>query len=229
MARETSIGGTRRAFEPTVWTIILAARDRKELGALFERYWRPCYFYIRRRNHDVEDAKDLTQGFFTDFLERDALAAVSRSKGRFRSFLLACLDHYLANEYDRRKAKKRGGKVLSLDFEGAETEFAQTKGETPEKLYRRQWAVALIDRGLEALKKEMGPRFDMLREYVTGASEGSLREAAGRLGLTESNVKVIIHRARRRYKELLRAEVARTVEDRREVDDELKELFAALG
>lgn len=229
MGRETSIGGSRRNFKETAWTLVLKARDHKELGALIERYWKPCYFYIRRRNHDVEDAKDLTQGFFADLLERDALAAVTKSKGRFRSFLLACLDHYLSNEYDRRKAKKRGSKPLSLDFEGAETEFAHSDCETPEKTYRRQWAVGVINRALEALKGEMGPRFEMLREYITGGGGGRLREVAERLGLTESNVKVIIHRARRRYRDLLRAEVARTVDDRRDVDDELKDLFAALA
>src|SRR5215831_2251576 len=166
MARETTMGGSGRGFGQTAWTVILKARDRKELGALVERYWKPCYFYIRRKGHDVEDAKDLTQAFFADFLERDALARVTKSKGRFRSFLLACMDHFLSNEYDRRKALKRGTRPLSLDFEGAEGLFAQSREETPERAYLRQWAIGHIERALGALKEEMGPRFDALREYI---------------------------------------------------------------
>lgn len=229
MTRETSMGGSRRAFEPTAWTLVLKAREGKELSALFERYWKPCYFYIRRRGHDIEDAKDLTQGFFADLLEREALAAVTRSRGRFRNYLLACLDHHLSNEYDRRKARKRGAKVLSLDFEGAETQLAGSKADSPERAYRRQWALGVLERALQALKKEMGPRFDALREYITAGQPGSLREVADRLGLSEGNVKVILHRARRRYRERLREEVARTVEAPRDIDEEIRDLFAALS
>lgn len=229
MGRETSIGGARRDFAPTVWTVVLRARDRREFGALVERYWKPVYFYIRRRGHGVEDAKDLTQSFFADLLERDALASVTRSKGRFRSFLLACLSHFLSDEYDRRGAAKRARKLLSLDFEAAELELAAAAPETPEKAYRRQWAVEVVHRALGVLKDEMGPRFEALREYLSegGAAQG-LKGVAERLGLTEGNVKVILHRARRRYRELLRREVARTVQDPREIDEELSELFAAL-
>jgi RNA polymerase sigma-70 factor (ECF subfamily) len=229
MARETTMGGSRRGFEQTAWTIILKARDQKEMGALVDRYWKPCYFYIRRKGHEVEDAKDLTQAFFTDFIQRDALAHVTKSKGKFRSFLLACLDHYLSNEYDRRKALKRGTKPLSLDFEGAEGLFAQSREETPERTYLRQWAIEQIERALAALKLEMGPRFDALREYITAGQPGTLREVAATLGVTEGNVKVIIHRARRRYRDLLKIEIARTVESKGEVDEELKELFSALS
>ncbi len=229
MSRETTMGGSKGRFRSTNWTLVLRARDEKELGALVELYWKPCYFYIRRKGHDVEDAKDLTQGFFTDFLERDALARVTRSKGRFRSFLLACLEHYLSNEYDRRKAKKRAAKLLSLDFDGAENLYAQSDAMDPERAYRRQWAVGVIDRALRTLKEEMGPRFDALREYITAGQPGSVREVAEKLSLTESNVKVIVHRARRRYRDLLRAEVGRTVETPGEAADELRELFAALS
>ncbi len=229
MARETTMGGNKRGFEQTAWTVILKARDQKELGALVERYWKPCYFYVRRKGHDVEDAKDMTQAFFTDFIQRDALARVTKSKGRFRSFLLACLDHFLSNEYDRRKALKRAGKPLSLDFEGAEGLFSQSREETPEQAYRRQWAVEHIERALAALKAEMGARFDALREYITAGQPGTLKAVAAKLGITEGNVKVIIHRARRRYRDLLKAEIARTVETQGEIDDELKDLFSALG
>jgi len=229
MPRETTMGGSGRGFGQTAWTLILKARDKRELGALVERYWKPCYFYIRRKGHDVEDAKDLTQGFFSDFIERDALARVTRSKGKFRSFLLACLEHYLSNEYDRRKALKRGGKLLTLDFEGAEEMLTRAGESTPEQSYRREWAVGLIERALAALKGGMGARFDALREYITAGQPGTLKEVAVKLDLSEANVKVIIHRARRRYRDLLKEEVARTVERKDEIDDELKELFAALS
>lgn len=223
---ETSIGGDRRAFEPTVWTVVLQARDRDEWSGLVERYWKPCYFYVRRRGHDVEDAKDLTQAFFADFLERDALAGVTRAKGRFRSYLLACLDHFLSNEYDRRKAKKRTG---AFDFAGAESQLADAKGDTPEKAFHRQWAVGVIEKALAVLRSEMGDRFDVLREYITAGRPGTLKDVAERLRLTEANVKVVLHRTRKRYREILQAEVARTVERPGEVQDELKEVFAALG
>src|SRR3954469_7202562 len=229
MGRETTMGGQGGAFGQTAWTVILQARDRKELGALVERYWKPWYYYIRRKGHDVEDAKDLTQGFFGDFIERDALARVTKTKGKFRSFLLACLEHYLSNEYDRRKALKRGVKPLSLDFEGAEEMLTRAGEASPEQLYRREWAVGLINRSLDALKVEMGPRFDALKEYITAGQPGTLREVADKMKLSEANVKVIIHRSRRRYRDLLKEEVARTVERKGEVDEELQELFAALA
>ena len=229
MARETTMGGSGQGFGQTAWTIILKARDRKELGALVERYWKPCYFYVRRKGHDVEDSKDLTQGFFSDFIERDALARVTKTKGKFRSFLLACLEHYLSNEYDRRKALKRGGKILSLDFEGAEEMLRKSDVVTPEDCYRRQWAVGLVERALAALKAEMGSRFDALREYIVAGQPGTLKEVAAKLDLSEANIKVIIHRSRRRYRDLLKEEVARTVERKAEVDEELQELSAALA
>ncbi|HEX7900175.1 MAG TPA: sigma-70 family RNA polymerase sigma factor [Planctomycetota bacterium] len=230
MGRETTMGGTRGAFGNTRWTVILRARDEKQLGEFLQNYWKPIYFYIRRKGQDVEDAKDLTQSFFLDFMERDALARVTRSKGRFRSYLLACLDHYLSNEYDRRKAQKRGaGRVFPIDFETAENIFARTDVDSPEKAFRRQWAIDHIERAMKALKAEMGERFDALREYITAGQPGTLKEVAEKLGLSESNVKVIIHRARKRYRELLKEEVARTVERPGEVEEELLELFSALA
>ena len=230
MARETSIGGSRGTFDNTRWTLILRARDEKQLEGFLQNYWKPCYFYIRRKGQEVEDAKDLTQSFFMDFLQRDGLARVTRSKGRFRSYLLACLDHFLSNEYDRRKAQKRGaGRVFPLDFQNAEELFARSGDDSPERAYRRQWAIDHIERALQALKAEMGGRFDTLREYIMAGQPGTLKAVAERLGLSESNVKVIIHRARKRYRDLLKEEVARTVEKPGEVEEELLELFSALG
>lgn len=231
MGRETTLGGGRRDFGQTSWTLVLLARDRKELGALIDRYWKPCYFFIRRKGHEVEDAKDLTQGFFGDLIERDALARVTRTKGKFRTFLLACLEHFLSNEYDRRKALKRGGgrKIGSLDFEGAEDLLSRDTDQDPERIFRRQWAVGLLERATTALKEEMGERFDALKEYITAGQPAGVKELAQKLGLTESNLKVIVHRARKRYKDLLKLEVARTVDAKSAIDEELGELMAALS
>jgi RNA polymerase sigma factor (sigma-70 family) len=230
MSRETTLGGGRRDFEQTSWTLVLKARDLKDLGALFERYWKPCYFFIRRKGHDVEDAKDLTQGFFGDLFQRDGLARVTRSKGRFRTYLLACLDHFLSNEYDRRKALKRGGgrKIVSLDVDGAEDLLSREDEADPERAFRREWARGILDRASRELRGELGARFDALKEYITAGQPTAVAEIADKLGLSESNVKVIVHRARKRYRELLQAEVARTVDSRGDVESELSELFKAL-
>lgn len=226
---ETSLGGSRRSFEPTAWTVVLRARDRRETGALVERYWKPCYFYIRRKGHAVEDAKDLTQSFFAEFLERDALAHVTPAKGRFRNFLLTCLEHFLSNEYHRRRARKRGGKAVALDFDSAEVLLEQSRERTPESAYRRQWATSVIDRAAEALHREMGGRFALVRDHLLGSGEGTLRELAARFGISESNAKVALHRARKRFRDLLRREVSGTVENPREADDELRDLLSALA
>ncbi len=226
--KETSLGGSRRTFEPTAWTVVLRARDRKEAGALIKRYWKPCYFFLRRRGIGVEDAKDLTQGFFAEFLERNALARVAPAKGKFRSFLLACLEHFLSNEYHRRRAKKRSAKLVPLDLAGAEEIYAQSREADPEAEFRRQWAFAVVDRAAEALRASMGERFELVRGFLLGGGEARLRDLAIEHGVSESNAKVILHRARKRFRDLLRQEVAETLEDPREAEDELRELLRAL-
>lgn len=229
MSRETALGGDRRSFEPTVWTVVLKARDRKEAGALIERYWKPCYFYIRRRGYAVEDAKDLTQSFFSALLEQDALARVTKSKGPFRNFLLACLNHFLSDERGRQKAQKRGGGVPRVDFESAEKQLGLADPDTPETLFRRQWALETVGRALDRLRHEMGDRFRAFGDYITGGRPEDLKSLAARIGLSESNVKVILHRARRRLREIIETEVARTVEDPADVEGELAELMKAVS
>lgn len=226
---ETSSGGQRGVFASTSWSVVLRARDRSDWAGLLERYWKPCYFYVRRKGHDIEDAKDLTQGFFSDFLERKALAGVEPAKGRFRSYLLACLDHFLYNEYDRRRAKKRAAKLVALDFDVAERLYTRTAEESPERVFHRQWATDVLDRALRSLRAEMGERFDVLREYIVAPRATGIKAAAEKLAISETNVKVILHRARKRYRDLIREHVSETVEDAREIDEEVNDLFAALG
>ena len=229
MTSETSLGGDRQQFEPTAWTVILKARDESELGELIHRYWKPCYFFVRRKGYSVEDAKDLTQGFYVDIMERNALAAVTPSKGRFRTFLLACLEHFLSHHRDRINTLKRGGAVAVMNFEAAESFLGAANTETPERAYLRQWGLEILDRALTALEGEMGDRFQALREYILAGRPGRLREVAERLQMTEGNVKVTIHRARQRYLELIRLDVGRTLDSPEEVEDELRELLGAVS
>lgn len=233
------------AFATTRWSMILAARGtgepeaRRALEELCTLYWYPLYAFARRRGHDVEEAQDLVQGFFARFLARDALARVAPGRGRFRSFLLACLRNHIADERDRARAKRRGGGIapLSLDFEDAEGRYIRepATGLTPEHLYERRWALALLERvllRLEADYAEAGktPLFEALRSHLAGDSDRAPHaELAATLGMGEGAVRVALHRLRRRYRERLRAEIAETVETPEEVDDEIRHLFESLG
>ena len=229
-------------FHTTHWSVVRAAAlstadSRDALGELCSTYWRPVYGFIRRRGHDVHDARDLTQGFFASFLERGDVAGVDPSHGRFRSYLLAAVKHFLANEKERERALKRGGGVgflpLSFDDEaGPGIEPADAR--TPEADFEREWALAVLRRALERLKeeqekKERGVLFARLKPSLDGGEiPGGYAAVAAELGLTTVAVKVTAHRLKKRYRKLLIEEVARTVEGPQEVDDELRELFRAL-
>jgi RNA polymerase sigma-70 factor (ECF subfamily) len=231
-------------FATTHWSLVLAARDRAEPGAadalasLCALYWYPLYAYVRRRGHDADAAHDLTQEFFTRLLEKDFLAAVDRGKGKFRSFLLAACTHFLANEHDRARAKKRGGgrPLLSLDAADAEGRYRAEPagGLTPEKLFERRWALALLDQVMARLRgefeaKDKGRLFDRLRGFLVGEKGTGYRQAADELGLSEGAVKVAVHRLRQRYRELLHEEIGRTVAEPGQVEEEVRDLFRALG
>jgi RNA polymerase sigma-70 factor (ECF subfamily) len=232
-------------FATTHWSVVLAARARGEpqaeeaLSALCRTYWYPLYAYIRRRGHSAEDAQDLTQAFFTRLLEKNDLAQVDPQKGRFRSFLLAACNHFLSNERDRQKAQKRGGgrAALSLDWSDAEGRYLvePADGLTPERLFERRWALTLLDQVLTRLRAEYAERgkehlFDALRGAMAGEPDAaSYRDSARQLGLSEGAVKVAIHRLRQRYRELLRDEIGRTVGAPEQIDDEVRDLFAALA
>jgi RNA polymerase sigma-70 factor (ECF subfamily) len=231
-------------FATTHWSLVLAARDRAEPGAddalssLCGLYWYPLYAYVRRRGHGADEAHDLTQEFFARLLEKDFLAGVDRGKGQFRSFLLAACNHFLANEHDRARAKKRGGgrAVLSLDAADAEGRYLGEPADalTPEKLFERRWALALLQQVMARLRDEFEAKgkarlFDRLRGFLVGEKGVGYRQAADELGLSEGAVKVAVHRMRQRYRELLHEEIARTVGAPEEVEEELRALFAALG
>jgi RNA polymerase sigma factor (sigma-70 family) len=234
-----------RRFATTHWSLIGAARGgasaeaREALAALCQAYWYPLYGHIRHQGHPADRAQDLTQEFFTRLLEKDFLAAVDRDKGKFRSFLLAACKHFLANERDRERARKRGGGrcALSIDFRDADGRYVHepAHGETPERLFEWRWALALLDQVLARLRQEYeaagkGRLFGLLKSRLTGNGGGvPYVRAAAELGLSEGAVKVAVHRLRKRYRELLREAIAQTVDDPAQVEEEIRALFAALG
>jgi RNA polymerase sigma-70 factor (ECF subfamily) len=239
-----SIPGGGRPFATTHWSIVLAAGhasradSRAALAKLCETYWYPLYCFIRRRGHDAHEAEDLTQGFFAALLERDSLRVADPNRGRFRSFLLASLNHFLANEWRRQAAQKRGGgqPLLSLDCASGEARYSQEPAHdlTPEKLYERRWALTLLEQALSKLRQEYAAGgksalFERLGAFLAGDEGAPYRSVAAELNMTEGAVKVAAHRLRRRCREHLRAEVAQTVADPQDVDEELRNLMAAMG
>ncbi len=213
-------------------------RARTALESLCQTYWPPLYAYVRRRGYSPEDAQDLTQAFFARLLERNAVASVAPEKGRFRSFLLASLNHFLSDEWDKARAQKRGGgKVISLDLQSAETQLGVIPVEnfTPEKAFEHRWAITLLEQVYQRLRAEYhthgkGALFDVLRVTLAGTSDAApYAELARQLDLSEGAVKVAVHRLRQRYRVLLRDTIADTVSTPDEVEDELRFLFAVLA
>ena len=241
---QSAAGPARAGFVATHWSVVLASgrsdtpHARAALENLCEAYWHPLYAYVRRRGYPPEDAKDLTQEFFARLLKRNAVAGVSPEKGRFRSFLLASMNHFLADEWDKVRAQKRGGgQVIFVDLESAETGLGGQSAEelTPEKAFERRWATTLLEQVYRQLEQEhrkqgKGQLFDVLRPVLAGASKDApYAELARRLNMSEGAVKVAVHRFRQRYRELLRETIADTVSGPEDVEDELRYLFRALG
>jgi RNA polymerase sigma-70 factor (ECF subfamily) len=229
-------------FATTRWSMVAAAKDpaapnaREALADLCRAYWFPVYAYVRRRGHDHHAAQDLTQAFFARLLEKNDIAAADRTRGRFRSYLLAACQHFLANEHDRAAAKKRGGGRVRLDFEGADGRYSREPAhdDTPERLFDRQWALGLLDRAVAELRAEYessgrAKLFDALKGCLAGGAGASHAELAAQLGMTEGAVKVAVHRLKQRYRDRLRSAIADTVATPEEVDDEIRNLFAALA
>jgi RNA polymerase sigma-70 factor (ECF subfamily) len=233
MPGETSMGGSKRGFQATLWTVVLKAKEHSQeaLEELIRTYWKPVYIYIRRWGYPTEEAKDLSQGFFADLLERDFLKGVSREKGRFRTFLLTVLKRYLINESERKRAQKRGGgkPLLSLDFTRAERDFTimPVTDETPERSFNRQWALESMSRALIALAREMdAPTFEAIKPHLAGGP--AYEETAKKLGITVVRLNNLIHRTRKRYREILRAEIAGSLSDPSEADEEVRNLLEAV-
>ena len=235
----------RESFATTHWSRVIAARDvaspeaREALAQLCATYWYPLYAYVRRRGHDADLAHDLTQAFFTRLLEKGSLRAADQARGRFRSFLLAALQHFLCNEHDRARARKRGGgrAIRSLDLRDSEDRYRlEPKHDgTPERLFERRWPPTLLDQVLGRLHEEWkadgkASLFEALKPALTGEdSAESYRLVAQKHRLSEAAVKVTVHRLRRRYRDLLREEIARTLDKGGAIDDEIRNLFAVLG
>ena len=232
-------------FATTHWSVILAAGqgDTPQSAAALEQlcrtYWYPLYAFVRRQGYSPQDSEDLLVGFFARFLEKHYLEEVDQAKGRFRSFLLAALKHYLANEWDKAKAVRRGGRVefLSLEGEAAESRYWEEPASdlTPEKLYEQRWACVLLERVMERLQHDFDasgkdPPFEALKCFLQGEGGSvSYAELAAQHGLSEGALKMRVQRLRQRYQRLLREEIAHTVARPEDVEDELRHLFSVVS
>ncbi len=232
-------------FVPTRWSVVLTAghsdtpRAQAALATLCQTYWYPLYAFVRRQGHNPHDAQDLTQEFFARLLEKQYLAHIKREGGRFRSFLLTALIRFLANEWDRHQAQKRGGQqtVISIDQEDAESRYRLEPAHelTAEKIYEQRWAQALLDQVMTCLRDEyVAAGKQALFEQISNSlsqARGAVRyvDIAARLHTSEAAVKMAVQRLRGRYRELLRAEIAQTVASPQEVEEELRYLFATFA
>jgi RNA polymerase sigma factor (sigma-70 family) len=232
-------------FNTTHWSVVLLAGETQApeadaaVNSLCRTYWPPLYAYARRAGHSPEDAQDLTQDFFARLLEKKYLKLANQERGRFRSFLLKSLQHFLVNEWVRSQAQKRGGgqKIFSLDEEAAERSYLQQPADllSPESLYDKRWAMTLLERAMDRLgadyegagKREL---FDQLKgSLLTEGSAESYRQLGEPMLMSEGAVKVAVHRLRQRFREAIRSEIAQTVATPAEVDEELRYLLTALA
>ncbi|MCL4787390.1 MAG: sigma-70 family RNA polymerase sigma factor [Verrucomicrobia bacterium] len=233
--------GRQEWFATTHWSVVLAAGDpasqraKEALEVLCRAYWRPLYSFIRRLKHSPTDAQDLTQAFLANLLTGKSLNHLSPERGRFRSWLLASLKYFLADEWDKIRAEKRGGRatIISLDAQQAEQGYAiEPKDERdPAVLFERRWALTLLERVLGKLEAEMiragsETQWRDLKYYLLDDEDApAYAELAARLSLSLSGVKMSVSRLRQRFGELLRAEIANTVTDAGEVEEELRYLL----
>lgn len=232
-------------FETTRWSTVLAAssqstgRAPEALATLCQTYWYPLYTYLRRRGHNTEDAEDLTQGFFTHLFEKGTLRAADPERGRFRSFLLASLQHYVSNERARARTEKRGGSTvfLPLQLDNAEGRYSREPPDerTPETLFDQRWALTVLDRVTATLRDEFRRRgkeavLDGLKDHLIGDAERlSYREVGARLGLSEVAARVAVCRLRWRFGELLRRQIGETVANPQDIEDEIRYLMRAVA
>ena len=233
-----------KGFLATHWTVIMAAargsdtsRAAAALTQMCRTYWYPLYAYLRRRGHDSHGAEDLTQAFFASLLARDFLANIDPRKGKFRSFLLASLKHFLSDERDRASAQKRGGgrPIISLDGLDAEARYQLEPAHdlSPEKMFEKQWALSLLELVLSRLQAESVAAakqalFEVLQPALTGGQGCRYADMARDLGMTEAAIKTAVHRLRRRYRTLLIEEIAQTVAEPDDVDSEIRYLMSCL-
>ena len=232
-------------FATTRWTVVLAAGGRGTpqadlaLEDLCRTYWYPLYVYVRRQGHSREDAEDLVQAFFARLLEKNYLEGINNDGGKFRAFLLVAVKRFLANEWDRANRQKRGGGELplSLDWQDADTRYQINPADniSPDKLFDRAWAVTVLERVITRLRAEnssagKATMYAQLERYLmVGKDAISYNVAAATLQMSEGAVRVAVHRLRRRYRELLRDEIAQTLADPNLADEEMQALFSALS
>ncbi len=234
-----------REFATTHWSLVAAARvdradasnARRALEALCRAYWYPLYAFVRFRGHSADDAQDLTQAFFTRIIETNGLAGADPTRGRFRSYLLGAMKHFLANEWQRGQALKRGGGVQLIAWDALDPESrfagaASSEGD-PERAFDREWALETIAAALRALRDEMSAdgkaeEFEALKGCLTGEEDSPRQQLAERLSMSPGALKVAIHRLRQRYRTLLRAAIAETVNNEADLDDEMRYLITVL-
>jgi DNA-directed RNA polymerase specialized sigma24 family protein len=235
---------SRTSFRTTAWSVVLAAarsptkESRDALASLCQTYWNPVYAFIRRSGHSRDQSEDLAQGFFALLLEKEFLRAVDPRRGRFRSFLLTAVKHFLANEWDRAHAVKRGGGrvLVPLDVMEAESWYARAAIDdvTPERLFERRWALSLVDHVMARLRADYSAagkaeQFDRLQALLTRDSpETGYETLAAELGGSAGALRMAVHRLRRKYRQALRAEIAKTVSDAQQVDEEIRFLMSVL-
>ena len=237
-------GRTTSSFTTTKWSMVFHAGDsgdpgsREALETLCQRYWRPVYIYIRHRGHDINATEDLTQSFFAQLLEKRSLKTADPERGRFRSFLLASVRNFLSDSRDRERAQKRGGdrNFIPLDFSNTENfQYEPSDGITPEALFERQWAnsvLAEVFRRLrqEAVEAKALEHYERLEGFLTGELEGTRQsQIAEELGMSAQALRVAVHRLRKHFGRTLREQVAQTVADPEQVDDEIRFLLATLN
>jgi DNA-directed RNA polymerase specialized sigma24 family protein len=237
-----TVNTSQRVFVTTRWTEVLQAAQTSApdaaaaLESLCRKYWYPLYAYVRREGFTSHDAQDLTQSFFARFLEKNFLAQVDRALGKFRSFLVASLKHFLANEWDRARAQKRGGgaAIISLDEQSAEARYLLEPHADATLIYERRWALTVLEEVLARLEREStaagkADQFLHLKDHLMAGRAAPHADLAAHLKMTPGAIKVAIHRLRKRYRALLREEIAQTVSTPAEIDTELRYLFSVIA
>ncbi len=232
-----------RVFATTSWSMVIQAATPNTpessfaLADLCDAYWYPLYSFVRRKGYTREEAEDLTQSFFSELLEKKQLSVADQQRGRFRTFLLAALDHFVSKQWRAKNALKRGGgsSIISFDFQTADEQYANEPFHewTPQKIFDRNWALAILSETLAGVRKQYvesdkAELFDELKVFLGDASKVTYKSIAEKMDTTEGAIKVAVHRLRERYGEQLRIQIARTVEFASDVNQELQSLMEAL-
>ena len=225
---QENVNEAGRGFNVTSWTLILKASSGEsgELAEFCRRYWHPLYAFARRSGKSAEDAQDLSQGFFAYLLEKDVLQKADAEKGRFRNFLLTLFKRYMLNEWQKGQAQKRGGDQVKVDYENAEFTLEDVKELSPDQAYERAWALTIVDQAMSELEEKFLSRGDLekwelMKPFLDGESRMTLKEGGEKLGVSENAFTVAVHRLRRDFSKILRKSVADTLDDPRDVQEEL--------